>query len=126
MAKDSKALMQRLNDIEEELVMIAHEVGPKDFRERAREIYGIAHGLCPNCGADSDESCCEEVKGMMNSRERGTHMSHCYQGEYEGSCKYGDRDCPAYRPPNICPTCGADQEAWRVNFGDEPCCKGEK
>ncbi len=25
----------------------------------------------------------------------GVHMSHCNQGEYEGSCKYGDTDCPA-------------------------------
>ena len=23
------------------------------------------------------------------------HITHCYQGEYEGSCKYGDEDCPA-------------------------------
>jgi hypothetical protein len=24
-----------------------------------------------------------------------THIRHCNQGEYEGSCKYGDSDCPA-------------------------------
>ncbi|AXQ70022.1 hypothetical protein HOU03_gp246 [Caulobacter phage CcrSC] len=23
------------------------------------------------------------------------HITHCFQGEYEGSCKYGDEDCPA-------------------------------
>lgn len=23
------------------------------------------------------------------------HMSHCYQGEYSDSCKYGEADCPA-------------------------------
>ena len=24
----------------------------------------------------------------------GVHATHCYQGEYETSCKYGDDDCP--------------------------------
>lgn len=28
-----------------------------------------------------------------------THMSHCNMGEYEGSCKYGDNDCPAIDSP---------------------------
>lgn len=23
------------------------------------------------------------------------HITHCHQGEYEGSCKYGEHDCPA-------------------------------
>lgn len=29
----------------------------------------------------------------------GVHLNHCFEGEYEGSCKYGldDMDCPAYR-----------------------------
>lgn len=27
-----------------------------------------------------------------------SHMSHCNQGEYEGTCKYGDEDCPAMHP----------------------------
>jgi hypothetical protein len=26
------------------------------------------------------------------------HMSHCNTGEFEGSCKYGDEDCPAMHP----------------------------
>jgi hypothetical protein len=25
----------------------------------------------------------------------GVHLKHCYQGEYEDGCKYGDYDCPA-------------------------------
>jgi len=25
----------------------------------------------------------------------GVHIRHCYQGEYEDSCKYGEDDCPA-------------------------------
>lgn len=29
------------------------------------------------------------------------HMSHCYQGEYEDTCKYGDQDCPARAAEDI-------------------------
>jgi hypothetical protein len=39
----------------------------------------------------------------------GVHMSHCFQGEYEGSCKYGDDDCPAgvgYVDPLTMPVLG--------------------
>lgn len=25
----------------------------------------------------------------------GVHLRHCYQGEYEDGCKYGEYDCPA-------------------------------
>ncbi len=32
---------------------------------------------------------------MKGEFHRMTHMSHCNLGEYEGSCKYGDEDCPA-------------------------------
>lgn len=28
-------------------------------------------------------------------RNTAVHLAHCYQGEYEHSCKYGDDDCPA-------------------------------
>lgn len=28
-------------------------------------------------------------------RLRGVHLAHCYQGDYEDGCKYGDDDCPA-------------------------------
>ncbi len=34
---------------------------------------------------------------MMASRERGVHRAHCNQGDYLGSCKYGDGDCPELR-----------------------------
>jgi hypothetical protein len=26
--------------------------------------------------------------------DRGVHEAHCNQGDYLGSCKYGDEDCP--------------------------------
>jgi hypothetical protein len=33
----------------------------------------------------------EEPKQDYN----GVHLRHCYQGEYEDGCKYGENDCPA-------------------------------
>lgn len=35
----------------------------------------------------------------MDDKRIGVHLSHCYQGENENNCKYGDDDCPAYKPP---------------------------
>lgn len=47
--------------------------------------------------------------------DKGTHMSHCYQGENKYNCKYMDTDCPAQpkedemveleMPKIICPKC---------------------
>ncbi len=31
----------------------------------------------------------------MKTKEKAQHMAHCYQGEYEATCKYGDENCPA-------------------------------
>jgi len=37
----------------------------------------------------------EYNKGNKNMKTTdGVHLSHCNQGEYEGSCKYGDENCP--------------------------------
>lgn len=34
------------------------------------------------------------------ARDHGVHMHHCNQGEYVGSCKYGQNDtCPALKTP---------------------------
>ena len=30
------------------------------------------------------------------------HLIHCNQGEFEGSCKYGDADCPAMKAHPEC------------------------
>ena len=39
--------------------------------------------------------------------DAGVHLAHCNQGEYCGSCKYGeDQSCPALAPaapPALCP-----------------------
>jgi hypothetical protein len=40
--------------------------------------------LCVDCGK-------EESKQDYS----GVHLRHCYQGEYEDGCKYGENDCPA-------------------------------
>lgn len=31
----------------------------------------------------------------MDEQEKEVHLEHCNQGEYVGSCKYGDEGCPA-------------------------------
>ena len=31
----------------------------------------------------------------ISDKEKGVHLSHCYQGEYKTTCKYGEPDCPA-------------------------------
>ena len=35
------------------------------------------------------------VKEEPKQDYSGVHLRHCYQGEYEDSCKYGENDCPA-------------------------------
>lgn len=39
------------------------------------------------------------------------HLVHCYEGEYEGVCKYGEDDCPAKGLKNLKP----DQEILDYN-----------
>jgi hypothetical protein len=43
------------------------------------------HGSCPTCVKQ------EEPKQDYS----GVHIKHCYQGEYEDGCKYGEDNCPA-------------------------------
>jgi hypothetical protein len=46
--------------------------------------------------------------------DKAVHLAHCNQGEYKGSCKYGDKDCPALKLNAVqlsylnaeCPDCG--------------------
>ena len=35
------------------------------------------------------------MKNKTENKFEGVHLRHCYQGEYEDSCKYGEEDCPA-------------------------------
>lgn len=35
-----------------------------------------------------------QVRGFMKETSQ-IHFNHCNQGEYEGVCKYGEKDCPA-------------------------------
>ena len=39
----------------------------------------------------------------LRGREISVHLSHCNQGEYLGSCKYGDDDCPTIRSTVLWP-----------------------
>ena len=51
---------------------------------------------------------------MSKKNDKAVHLVHCNQGEYEGSCKYGDKDCPALKMSPVqlsyvngeCPDCG--------------------
>ena len=35
------------------------------------------------------------LKMKIKNLHQDVHLKHCYQGEYEDSCKYGENDCPA-------------------------------
>lgn len=57
----------------------------------------------------------------------GTHLTHCYQGEYPITCKYGEADCPAkpdgFDAPRDNPLNLSDEEIGDLNawlaFGDD-------
>ena len=38
---------------------------------------------------------CPKCRQEMTDKVAGVHLSHCYQGENEDTCKFGDEDCPA-------------------------------
>lgn len=59
----------------------------------------------------------------------GVHLAHCYQGENEGMCKYGDDDCPAklttqnierrptWEPLQLrCKACGHESQGWQPSY----------
>ena len=44
--------------------------------------------------SEEDDEFVEPIEEDDN--KKGTHLSHCFQGEYKDSCKYGeDETCPA-------------------------------
>ncbi|CAG7580174.1 MAG: hypothetical protein SLAVMIC_00284 [uncultured marine phage] len=49
----------------------------------------------------------------VNERNDDIHYAHCNQGEYEGSCKYGEVDCPVLDDENI------DVTWWGSNRDEE-------
>lgn len=69
-------------------------------------------------GTVSGEHVDAEMLGMtkkQHARTVGVHMSHCYQDDYAGTCKYGDDDCPAKndtREPGPEPYPLADRLLW--------------
>ena len=36
-----------------------------------------------------------EFENISEDNKDAVHLRHCNQGEYEGSCKYGEPNCPA-------------------------------
>ena len=38
---------------------------------------------------------CPKCRQEMRDKTIGVHLSHCYQGESENNCEFGDDDCPA-------------------------------
>ncbi len=67
----------------------------------------------------------------MKDMVAGVHLSHCNQGEYVGSCKFGADDCPALEQEDKCPECKGDGFIFGFvsSFGPEergdcPTCNG--
>lgn len=60
----------------------------------------------------------------MRKNEKGTHLRHCYQGEYMNGCKYGDDDCPA-KPKISYRTGGKEMNytkgEWSISESKEQC-----
>lgn len=72
-----------------------------DLREMLQAL-----GMSDGAQAKSPHQVFKEALGEMKRQlaagkrsaarsDEAVHLSHCHQGEYEGSCKYGDADCPA-------------------------------
>lgn len=38
-----------------------------------------------------------EQQRIQKMKEKDAHLSHCYQGKYELTCKYGESNCPAFK-----------------------------
>ena len=81
-----------------------------DRKEPEEKKERVPTGICPVCKEmtgyrifgghiiDNDHQCwkCQKIFVPKEKKDyRGVHLSHCYQGENEGICKYGEEDCPA-------------------------------
>lgn len=61
----------------------------------------VARG-CMYCEGKCTKECIP--KEEPNQDYSGVHFRHCYQGEYEDGCKYGEHDCPAKPKEEQLPT----------------------
>lgn len=57
-------------------------------------------------------------------KDKQVHMSHCFQGEWEDWCKYGDDDdCPANPKKKVGPECSGNSEKFSGNYHCSRCGK---
>jgi hypothetical protein len=42
-----------------------------------------------------DNGCTKQCDECKAKQEKQVHLNHCYMGDYEDTCKYGDDNCPA-------------------------------
>jgi hypothetical protein len=72
---------------------------PKQECECKRAYINVLSGICSLCWNERFPDEKDEIKeeDLLEPKQdyTGVHLTHCYQGEYEDSCKYGDNDCPA-------------------------------
>jgi DNA-directed RNA polymerase subunit M/transcription elongation factor TFIIS len=80
--------------------IIARPKPPKDFKPKKAPSGSMKD--CPACGGkmsafyDSEGNSWEcRTCGHSEIMFHAAHMSHCNRGENVGTCKYGDRNCPA-------------------------------
>ena len=75
------------------------------FIEKLKEVNQIKKREKMISLAETLSDDVKEVKeNKMEENEIRQHMAHCYQGECETNCKYGDEDCPA-KKQLICDKC---------------------
>ena len=108
-------LEEQLNKIEGFMSIQADDRQNEEFEDDCfihiiRNGYKIAfyNGQEENCFGEKDvkrfAKLVDKIFGTKSrktkrSKDYGVHMTHCFQGEYEHSCKYGeDNVCPAYKP----------------------------
>ena len=75
------AVMDRLDRIETALRYVATYSNKMDSLDLTKAVKGIL----------KDRTFDSEGRDIS---EKMAHLSHCYQGEYSTSCKYGESDCP--------------------------------
>ncbi len=66
----------KLDGIKKDLKQLVKTQVIQNLDEKQRTYYGIPQ------------------EPTQEERELAVHKRHCNQGEYEGSCKYGEADCP--------------------------------
>lgn len=93
-----KALLQKESTTELTTVEI------DEVFETINRFMGERHGLTVRFPSIEEiiweqRQYAEEQK-IQKQKEKDAHLAHCYQGDYAGSCKYGEQNCPALKVSN--------------------------